>query len=215
MKKILFVLVASLAISASCTAQTEKGKMLLGGAIWFRSAKSSYSQKKSTFINVMPNVGYFIADNLAIGGGIGYLHHNDPAKLYPGYPTWTPAIKSNNFSISTFGRYYIGLTPEIKFFSQLSGSIDMQQSKYTDESGNPITDRLKNRVYDVSLSPGFAIFPSRKIGIELSFTGFQYRKGNGKYPPDPNKNEVSEVHFRSFDLGANFFTPHLGVQFYF
>jgi len=219
MKKILLISIVLLTISVSCLAQTEKGKTLLGGSVSFSSIKSGYTSKKSSFIYVMPSVGYFIADNLVIGGGIGYGYNNSPARSNSEYDIWSTGTKSNNFMMKTFGRYYVSLTPEIKFFSELSGSMNLEQYRVTDKSDRPLTaDKLKNSFYNVRLSPGFAIFPSRKIGIELYFTGFQYRKDNTKQldlDPSAYLRQVEESHSRTFEFGANFFAPHLGVQFYF
>lgn len=64
----------------------------------------------------------------------------------------------------------------------------------------------------VALSPGFAYFPSSRIGLEFSLNGVSY---NNYTVEDSDGNELKGYGSEDFSIGTNFFTPRLGIQFYF
>ena len=72
MKKLLLTLTAVTALAFASQAQTEQGKVIVGGGIGFSSNEVKDSGSKTTSFNIQPNVGYFVSDNIAIGAGIGY-----------------------------------------------------------------------------------------------------------------------------------------------
>ena len=155
--------------------------------------------------------GFFISDNLAVGTGVGYGHASYPQNFINSGTNRSTEYeqRSTIFSISPFGRYYVGVTPQIKFFGHLSASINSLTLKADIPAGEEARYTSgKSNFYSASLSPGIAIFPSKKIGIELSLSGFYFSKQKWKYP------EVGETNYRTFGFGSDFFHPRLGMQFY-
>ncbi len=74
MKKILLS-VAVLALGFAASAQTEKGRWLVGGNAGFTSTKSPGGEGSSSTVSnfsINPTAGYFVADNVAAGAGIGF-----------------------------------------------------------------------------------------------------------------------------------------------
>ena len=202
MKKIVLIFIGLISISVSCMAQTEKGKILLGGYAYFNSYKGTSMTDRNTNLGINPTVGIFVTDNLVIGTGLGYVHSAYTQDLVDG---GSVRRKAYAVSVSPFGRYYVGITPQLKFFGQLEAAVNWRNIK-----GNEVIREkdLKSNFYSATLSPGFALFPSKRIGIELSITGFQYAKQHWK------TEEATLTDFRSFSFGSDFFNPRLGIQFY-
>ncbi|MFC3366125.1 PorT family protein [Pedobacter fastidiosus] len=71
MKKLLLSLVAVAGLVYSANAQTEKGKVILGGNVGFNSTKVEGAAKSDFNFSVVPSVGYFVSNNFAIGTGVG------------------------------------------------------------------------------------------------------------------------------------------------
>ncbi|MNQ95811.1 hypothetical protein D3C85_1113850 [compost metagenome] len=62
----------------------------------------------------------------------------------------------------------------------------------------------------VNVAPGFAFFPTKRIGIEVSVNGLGYANNQIKSEATGAKTTSN-----SFGLEANTFAPKLGVQFHF
>jgi len=207
MKKLLLSLIAVSALAFTTQAQTEKGKFILGGSVEFNSSKDNDASKADTRFSIVPSVGYFVSDNFAIGTGVGFgtsKNHVDAVGNVAGFTT-----KSEAFVVAPFARYYKGITEQFKFFGQLSVPMAFGNNKLGDNDGNNYAKTSKFSNVGVALSPGFAFFPSKKFGIEFSVEGISYNNSS-----DKNGNGDKIGGNKEFNIGANFFAPRLGVQFY-
>ena len=116
----IFVLALSVLTLAS-EAQTSKGNFLLGGSVSFNSAKekvtlegTSETSKPTTTLAFTPNAGYFIMDNLAVGGSLTLLSVNEKES----------ETKTSTFLFAPFVRYYfLSLGENVKFLGQGSFGI--------------------------------------------------------------------------------------------
>lgn len=206
MKKLLLSLIAVSALAFTTQAQTEKGKFMLGGNVEFNSTKENGASKSDTKFNIVPSVGYFISDNFAIGTGVGFGF----AKTQAGTAALpNAAVKTQEFVVAPFARYYKGINESFKFFGQLSVPMAFGNNKVTADGDNYTKVSKYNNV-GVALSPGFAFFPSKKFGIEFSVQGISYNNDSVK---DNNGTKIGGSD-KSFNIGANFFAPKIGVQFY-
>jgi len=88
MKKIVLTLAFAFTCAIFAQAQTEKGNLLLGGGADFTS--TSVGGKSTSSYSFSPNLGYFVAENIAVGARVG---------IDGGENTTT-------YSIAPFGRYY-------------------------------------------------------------------------------------------------------------
>lgn len=208
MKKIILIFIGFISISVSCMAQTEKGNILLGGYAYLSTFKSTGMDGRATYFGINPTAGIFLADNLVIGTGLGYVNSSYPINIIYEEEMIIDRSKANAVSVSPFGRYYVGITPQIKFFGQLEAAVNWKNIKASDTEVKMGEKDRKSTFYSAALSPGFAIFPSKRIGIELSFNGFQFTKQRWK------KEGVTTSDSRSFSFGSDFFNPRLGIQFY-
>ncbi len=200
MKKLLLSLVAVAALAFNANAQTEKGKIILGGNVGFNSTKVDGAAKADFNFSVVPSVGYFIGNNFAIGTGVGYTYDKSVSNLE----------QNEAFRVAPFGRYYVNLTEQFKFFGQLSVPLAFGTEKAVNANGDTGAKTGTTTSIGVNVAPGFAFFPNKKIGIEFSVNGLGYENFSNKLEATGAK-----VKTNSFGLEANTFAPKLGVQFHF
>lgn len=194
MKKLFLTLTAAAAVTFAANAQTEKGKTILGGTVGYDYANVKDADGSTQSFSILPNVGVFVSDNIAVGLGFGYAGSvNDNG---------TDKAKLGAFSAAPFARLYKG-DGDFKFFGQLSVPMAWGNSKLND------TKIANTERYGVEVSPGFAYFPTDKIGIEFSVRGLYYQNTTEK--PETGSN----VSRNSFGLDASSFAPKIGIQFYF
>lgn len=195
MKKTLLTLAAIAGLTIAANAQTEQGKFIVGGQVGFETSKVKDTDVKNNSFSINPTVGYFVSDNIAVGTGIGY--------------SWAKAetnennsVKNDAFKVSPFVRSYSGNGP-FKFFAQLS--VPMAWGKTTTETSNS-SNEVKFESYGAELAPGFAYFPTSKIGVELKVRGLYFNS---------SKIKDQDYTVNTFGLDANSLAPTLGVQFHF
>jgi hypothetical protein len=200
MKKLLLSLVAVSALAFSTQAQTEKGKFMLGGNVGFNTTKVDGANKSDLSFSVIPSVGYFVSDNFAIGTGVGYAYDKAVSK----------SLLNQSFEVAPFGRYYVGLSDQFKFFGQLSVPMSFGNNKALDADGNSGDKIASTTRIGAYVAPGFAFFPTKRIGIEFSVTGLGYNNYQVKNEVTGNK-----VKANSFGLEADAANINLGVKFHF
>ena len=195
MKKVLLTLTAIAGLTIAAQAQTEQGKIMVGGQVGFQTSKVKDTDFKDNSFSINPTVGYFVSDNLAIGTGIGYNWSKDESVM-------DLSTKRDAFQVSPFVRKYSANGP-LRFFAQLS--VPMSWGKTTVETNN-VKAESKFENYGVELAPGLAYFPTSKVGIELKVRGLYYNYNN---------NKTADRSTNTFGLDANSLAPTLGVQFLF
>lgn len=78
------------------SAQTvNQGAWMLGGSVGFSSLKVKDADASTTYLNISPNVGYYIIDDLAIGARINFLSESFDGE------------SESNVGIGPFLRYYV------------------------------------------------------------------------------------------------------------
>lgn len=205
MKKLILSIVALTGLALSSSAQTEQGKFILGGTASYQSSKSDADNANAAEnLSLVPNLGYFVSDNFAIGTGIGYNYSKAEVASTTGL--------NEAVVVSPFGRYYAGLSDQFKFFGQASVPMAFGTVKATDANGDAGAKTGSSTSVGVALSPGFAYFPTKKIGIEFAFRGISYNNTTVK---DANDNEIKGAGREDFSFGTSFFSPQIGVQFHF
>jgi len=205
MKKLILSMALLGGVIFSSQAQTEQGKFIVGGNVSYSTSKTDAEGAKSSHnFSIVPNVGYFVSDNIAVGTGIGYLSNKaDEASL---------TGKNEAFVVSPFGRYYVPIADKFKFFGQLSVPMAFGNTKETDEQLKVGDKTGSSTSIGVALAPGFAYFPSSKIGIEFALNGVSY---NHYSVEDSEGNDLKGYGSEDFSIGTNFFSPRIGIQFYF
>jgi hypothetical protein len=138
-------------IAHAQTTPLTKGRGLLSGSIGYHSDKYRGSNNQDLF-NFTPSVGYFIADNLALGINGNLQIYGDNSFSYG----------QNVYSVGPFARYYRFVGGSDKFALYGQGSLG-----YTHYSGG------YNLGY-ASITPGLAFFPISRFGLEASLRGLSY-----------------------------------------
>jgi outer membrane protein W len=183
---------------------------MLGGNVQFSTQKNDGAPKSDINFNVVPSIGYFISNNFAVGTGVGYQFAKYYSNTVVDGTNVGSSTKVSAFVVSPFARYYKNITDQFKFYGQLSVPMSFGTTKDGDANGDNFVKVSKDNNVGVALSPGFAFFPSKKFGIEFSVQGISYNDQSFK---DANDNKIGGT--KDFSIGANFFNPNLGVQFFF
>lgn len=197
MKKLLLTLSAVAVLGLVANAQTEKGKFMLGGQVSYQGQSIKDSDAKSNEFSIIPNVGYFVADNIAVGTGIGYSWAENKN-------TANTKNTNSSFVLAPFGRMYSNNEGPVKFFGQLT----VPMAWGTQEVNGDKTATTAN--YGVELAPGVAYFPTSNLGIEFKVRGLFYNNGSTTDEATDAKTTVN-----SYGLNVNSLAPTVGVTFHF
>jgi len=131
MKKVLLTLTAIAGLTIAANAQTEKGKIMVGGQVGFETSKVKDIDLKNNSFSINPTVGYFVSDNWAVGTGVGYNWSKTESNK-------ENSTKVDAFQVAPFVRKYTAEGP-VRFFAQLS--VPMAWGKTTVESNNVETKK--------------------------------------------------------------------------
>ena len=220
MKKALLVSMTIFTITTAYS-QTEKGKKFIGGQISFNGNDNSYldtinKREDHQFeIQIMPNYGYFIKDNLAVGANLNFGTSNSSSSdgniNYP--PGTTSKSHSIIYGIGGFARYYKKITDNFLFF--LNGGISysyetgrLEQTSYT----HPAPPVLEIQTNNISFGayPGLVYFITPKLGIETGLGNLNYNISSSKNKTILNGNKTV-----SDNYGINLNTLSFGLSYYF
>lgn len=228
MKKILLVLIALFTI-VTCYSQTEKGKKFIGGQLNLSNNTYSYldtlykSNRNSFGFQIVPNFGYFIKDNFAIGVNVNFGVSNTTQNQEQQYLPTKTTSKSNSISYGGggFARYYKKITDNFFFFAngEVSYIYQTQKFVYSNNDPNyvyPTSDPANQEVQTNSISfdvnPGLVYFVTPKLGIQTTFGDIYYNNSTSK-----NISLLFDNHRNVNDYGINLniSTFYLGLNYYF
>ncbi len=166
----------------SLSAQTSKGDILAGGALYFSMSNAEgisptdTNQTASTNLSISAFGGYFVADRFVVGLGLGYsraasTNNYAPIELTDINSTINPEILM---------RYYFLDGELIKLWSGLGirmGFGTYEDHYYTyDENNNGyedvITDKLST--LDIGVGPGASIMFTPAIALEIYYGSIGY-----------------------------------------
>ena len=167
------------------------GDVFISGAFNYTSTKTG-DVKDSSF-EIAPRIGFFVSDNIAIGGKIGYLS----AKEEDGVGG---EITDNTLSVGAFGRYYF--TPSSKF--SVFGELGVDYVSNTIDNG---VGELKTSGFGAAFGPGVNYFLSSNFALEAYWGAFGY----ASVKPDIDGAESTNV----FTFGADLRDISLGLVYKF
>jgi opacity protein-like surface antigen len=166
------------------------GDVFVTGSIGIGS--ESTGDDKTNSFNISPKVGYFLMENIAVGGALGYTSGKTES---PGIPD----VKTSEFSIGAFGRYYVTPASSFSIFGEVG--VDYIHSKIeaaTEDNSN---------AFRIGLAPGVNYFVSEHFALEAKFGILSYRTDK----PDADGVEKTD----SFNFGLNFTDINLGLIYRF
>lgn len=166
--------------------------MWVGGTADIWSSKVKGADSELSF-KVMPEFGYILNENLAVGIALGGSHN----KVHYSFGDLSVSEGLNSYTVNPFLRYTF-LKGELGslFFD---GGVAYNWSKVT--NGGQKTSGL-----DVGLKPGVAVNVSNKISLigKFGFLGYNYTKvGEGKEAVTRNQFGLN-LDMRNVELGVNF-----------
>ncbi len=165
----------SIVIQSMDGSPTAKGKWLVGPELNFVSLKNEdgNTTNKQSSLWFQPEVGYFIADNLSVGFGIGL---GTKKTVVDG----VEYNKSSTFTVAPTLRYYLPISTKFQFLGKMRLHIGNENT--TMSGGNAVDEKLS--LLNVNLSPAFVFFPSNKISIEMTMGSLYYnsqKEGDNSY----------------------------------
>lgn len=207
MKKLVIVMLC-LFTAASLKAQTESGNIFVGGGFGINNNKTetvdgnaTVGYNRSTTISVRPQVGFFIADNFAIGASVVYsnnVNENIDEDLN----------KNNDLQFSPFARYYIPMTEQFSIYGQGAFGIGFRNSEIV--VNNTTTDTGDGLITSFGLSGGLAFFPTEKINVNLGLNILSFSAVNTSIPNSNVENTNT-----NFNFGIDTFSPFLSLNYFF
>lgn len=200
-KKSFTAAVAALLIggSLSASAQLSAGHIMLTGSAGYTSGKDGTGDRSNvrTTGRISPQVGYFVAENLAIGLGLSYSGDTYMRQDKSNSGNGTSAITETSVALTygPFVRYYKPVGERAAFFGQLGLNIgnvtDSQKLEGSNFEGQKADKDVKYSLLGASLSPGFTFFPTDHFGLEISMGGLSY--GRSKLKDKPEGTEVPDT----------------------
>jgi outer membrane protein len=199
MKKLLLLLIIVVS-TGTIFAQTKQGNFVLSGrtGLQFTASNTKYvydgktidgSESKLSAFSIIPSVGYFVIDNLAVGL-VGDIEINTDKSDDPKYVSSTTAILVN-------GSYYFPLEGKLRPFAFIGAGLASQVEK-----------EVPAGEYDTKYSGicfhfggGLSYFIKENISLDL---GLSYLMANLK-DADDNKGKVKYGRFNT----------NIGVSVYF
>lgn len=185
MKRISLLLLAALGLSGinQATAQIQKDNIMVGANI--TSFDIGFQNGTSVNFKLNPQVGYFIQDNIAIGGivnlGVDYKKNSGTTVTY---------------GVGAFGRYYVSskqmqLLKHTRFFGEANIGISGENNK-VDGSPSRTTNGL-----GIGIGPGISYFITPNIGLEAL----------AKYNLTAGFGSSATVNRLSFGVGFQIYLP--------
>ena len=173
MKKVLFSAVALLAFGfvnaqEKSNGGFSKGDAFVSGAFTFGSTNDKDTKVKTNGFEIAPQVGYFLTENIAIGGKLGFGSMKEE----------TNGVDTEDMSgltLGAFGRYYFTPANQFSLFANLGLDYSSMKDKLADSKVNG---------FNAGLGAGMNYFVSSNFSIEagvavLSYTSDDNGGGSG------------------------------------
>ncbi|WP_415327468.1 DUF3575 domain-containing protein [Chryseobacterium sp. MMS23-Vi53] len=222
MKKLL--LMGAIALFGFSNAQIKKGAIYLSGQINYSKNETSITNFNSTEkdFKIIPKVGVFVAENLAVGAGFGSTNNKFDYNEIISSGSFATFIdykgKTNAVVIAPFVRKYWTLSDKLYFFGQLEVPMEFgkmnQDALVTGLDGmsgfiyqQTYSDEQKYTSIGVNVKPGLDYFLNKNWSIEATIGEFGYK--NKKYKDAEYRNE------KNSNFGLNLSSVSFGVKYVF
>jgi hypothetical protein len=183
-----------------CTAQFAKGDKFIGGgysATVRNSSNGNGEDSNYRSFQIYPQLGYFLNERYAVGGGISYfsaLNENDYGQgTYQNY-------RDRGVGIHAFAKRYFTIAE--KFFFSVGGTASYDRSRSKVENGSAESTR-KGYVISLNMTPSLIFFPSPNWAIEGGIGGLSL--SHSRSLSDDSKSTSFGLNYGSFSLGFSYF----------
>lgn len=194
---------------------SQRGNFMIGSRIGFSAAKSSVEVQATTGsikgdggssyqINLSPGIGYFFANNLAIGINMDWLKTHSQTGIDLNGGTEEPETSdNNNVLFGPFIRYFMPVSNNRAFFIGTSLGFGNSNNQFV---SNNQTQKIDNSLLTVGVGPGFTIYSNNGLALEALV---KYNFAQSKSSID-----VSGVK-RTSETWTNAVDFSVGIQYYF
>lgn len=157
MKKLFFTL--AIALGALSVSAQEVGSMWVGGSVGFSYSKTKGLDSNTSY-KILPEFGYVVQDNLALGISLGYAD-------LEGHQLNGDKVNLESYIVNPFVRYSFLKGPMGALF--VDAGVGYAHTKAAS---------LKGDNFEVGFRPGVALQLSEKISLTGKFgmLGYQYEK---------------------------------------
>lgn len=180
MKKVILTAIAvfGFAFANAQTGGFAKGDAFISGALSVGSTKEG--DAKTSNFTIVPSVGYFVSENIAIGAKLGFGSNK------------MGDDKTNAFTAGAFGRYYFTPASQFSVFGQ--AGLDFTNSKSGDFKTNQI---------GTNVGLGLSYFLSNHFAIEATWAGLEYSvNNNGGHGADKSNSFGFGTDLRDVSFGV-------------
>ncbi len=155
MKKIMMTL------AAVCVAATMNAQAYLGGSVGFQT--TSQDGNSETFFTILPEIGYNLNENWAVGIAVGYGQSKTTLKE----DGVSVSAKVKAFKVSPYARYTFVKFDKVNLF--LDGGVEYERTNFAG---------TKTNAFGVGIKPGIAVNLNDKLSFvaHAGFLGYQYEK---------------------------------------
>ena len=171
MKKIILTMAAVFAVSFTKAQDKKegsegfgKGDLYLSGTFNFSNSKTG--DFKTDSFTVAPGIGYFLTENLAIEGSLGFTSGKDVVDLFGDGDLYE--VKNSGFGVNAGVKYF--WTPANKFSLSVGGNISYASVK-SEVSG---LGESTSKIIGVNVPVGLNYFVSDSFAITSTWGGFGY-----------------------------------------
>ena len=145
-------------LAAVCVAATMNAQAYLGGGLGFST--SSYDGNSETYFSILPEIGYNLSENWAVGMTIGYGEAKTKIK-----GVGTDKVKT--FQIAPYARYTFAKFDKVNLF--IDGTVGYMNEDFAG---------TKTNTFGVGLKPGVAVNLNDKLSFvaHVGFLGYENEK---------------------------------------
>ncbi len=163
-------------LSFTAISQPSAGGLFVGGSFSFTSESSSYTEANRTEdgptvvnFSLMPVAGFFVAENIAIGSGIGFSSRKETT------PRESDDIEETRsmFHLKPFVKYYLG-SDAIGMYAQ--AELEAAFGGSSTKVGNRTTDGPDIFNLNIGVRPGFYYFVTPRLCLEANMGFFGLRR---------------------------------------
>ena len=208
MKKIVLTMVAA------CAALTMNAQMYVGGSLNFNANTETTeataagvtvsSDDKTTSFGIAPEVGFKLADNMAVGVAVGFnMSNNEPSS--------TKTVKGTDFSIAPYFRYTALTWGNLSLFAdaQVTVSTGKETTELTTTTGKVSSDD-KTSGFSVAVVPGI----SYQLNDQINFVA-KLGRGLGYFQTKEEPAAGPTVTDKNFGLDLNTLGLSFGMYYNF
>lgn len=227
MKKTALIF-AALSLGFATHSQIAKGTNFIGGNVHFLGASNSVTgfaeDKSSSFaLDVNPNFGHFVKDNLALGVNLNFGMLNSTSTSRIPFPSEFELKNESELLIyggGVFLRKYKNITDNFLFFVNVGAGynyLTTENRTIYPPNIDPLPQSMGNtgtahRV-GAAISPGIVYFATPKLGIELSYGSLHYSHSSGETRYNGGSKENDKTHNYGINLGTS--SLAIGLNYYF